>query len=120
LADATERLILPDEPDRMRAETRALLDESPEEGNRLVNDGYPLAGLLWEEWGAELREAGMERERFDEITRGYAGEIRLWVVGERPWDHCVAGLGGRVLRRLPEQSSRQDDKQELASCGAGR
>ncbi|MDQ4063504.1 MAG: hypothetical protein M3122_06365, partial [Actinomycetota bacterium] len=86
--------------------------------NRLIRAGYPLAELLWEEWGAELLEAGMKRERFDEITRGYAGEIRLWVMGERPWNHCVAGLAGRVLRRLPRQDKNQS--QELASCGAGR
>ncbi len=43
----------------------------------------------------------MERGRFQEIARGYAGELRLWVVGERPWDHCAAGLAGRVWRRLP-------------------
>ena len=35
------------------------------------------------------------------IARGYSGELRLWVVGERPWDQCVAGLAGRVRRRLP-------------------
>jgi hypothetical protein len=120
LADPRERFILPDEPREPRARMRALLDGSPEEGARLINAGHPLADLLWEEWGAELTEAGMDRERFDEITRGYAGELRLWVVGERPWDHCVAGLAGRVLRRLPRQPSLQDEKQELASCGAGR
>ena len=39
--------------------------------------------------------------RFLEISRSYAGEFRLWVVGERPWNHCAAGLAGRLLRRLP-------------------
>jgi hypothetical protein len=24
----------------------------------------------------------------------------LWVVGERPWDHYVSGLSGRIARRL--------------------
>ncbi len=118
MADPRERLILPDEPRELRAETRALLEEDPEEGARVINTGRPLAELLWEEWDAELLEAGMQRERFDEITRGYAGEIRLWVVGERPWEHCVAGLAGRVLRRLPRQDKNQS--QELASCGVGR
>lgn len=118
MADPREKLMPPDEPRKLHAETRAFLEEDPEEGNRLIKAGYPLAELLWEEWGAELLEAGMERERFDEITRGYAGEIRLWVVGERPWNHCVTGLAGRVLRRLPRQDKNQS--QELASCGAGR
>ncbi len=104
-------LNLPEEPTELRADARSLLEDSPEEGIRLVNAGYPLADLLWEEWGAELEEAGVSRERFSEITRGYATEIRLWAMGERPWDHCIAGLAGRVLRRLP----RQRERQEIAS-----
>ena len=101
-------LNLPEEPTELRADARSLLEDSPEEGIRLVNAGYPLADLLWEEWGAELEEAGVSRERFSEITRGYATEIRLWAMGERPWDHCIAGLAGRVLRRLPRQRERQE------------
>ena len=110
MRDLRERLIPLEEPLKPRAETRALIEDSPEEGMRLVNAGQPLAELLWEEWGAALCEAGMDRERFVEIARGYSGEIRLWAMGERPWDHCVAGLAGRVLRRLP----RRDEKPELA------
>ncbi|MGH3148132.1 MAG: hypothetical protein ACRDTR_20285 [Rubrobacter sp.] len=94
-------LPLPEEPTDLRAETRSLLEDSPEEGARLVNDAAFVSDLLWERWGAALEDAGMGHRRFQEISRGYAGEIRLWVVGERPWDHCVAGLAGRVRRRLP-------------------
>ncbi len=104
-------LNLPEEPTELRADARSLLEDSPEEGIRLVNAGYPFADLLWEEWGAELEKDGVSRERFSEITRGYATEIRLWAMGERPWDHCIAGLAGRVLRRLP----RQRERQEIAS-----
>jgi hypothetical protein len=109
---------LPEEPQELRAETRALLEGSPEEGMRLVDTGQPLADLLWEEWGAELEAAGMDRERFLQVTRGYAGEIRLWVMGERPWNHCVAGLAGRIQRRLPQRREKQEPK--LASSGACR
>jgi hypothetical protein len=104
-------LNLPEEPTELRIETRSLLEGSPDEGIRLVNTGYPLVDLLWEEWSVELEETGVGRERFSEITRGYASEIRLWAMGERPWDHCIAGLAGRVLRRLP----RQRERQEIAS-----
>ena len=107
-------LNLPEEPTELRIEARSLLEDSPEEGLSLVNAGYPLVDLLWEEWGAELEETGVGRERFSEITRGYASEIRLWAMGERPWDHCVAGLAGRVLRRLPRQP-RQRERQKIAS-----
>ncbi|MDQ3913397.1 MAG: hypothetical protein M3305_16825 [Actinomycetota bacterium] len=109
-------LPLPDEPDKLRARTRALIEDSPEEGNRIVNDARFLAGSLWEEWGAELVESDVGYERFLEITRGYASEIRLWVMGERPWDHCVAGLRGRMIRRLPDRCR----KQETVFAGAGR
>ena len=92
---------LPEEPKETRAETRALLEASPERGARVIGDAAFVADGLWELWGEELGGAGMSRERFLAIARGYSGELRLWVVGERPWDHCVAGLAGRVVRRLP-------------------
>ncbi|MDQ3794089.1 MAG: hypothetical protein M3316_00160, partial [Actinomycetota bacterium] len=51
------------------------------------------------------KNSGGER---NEISRDYSDELRLWVVGERPWDHCAAGLAGRVRRRLlPEGSLRR-------------
>ena len=99
--DARERLPLPSEPAGLRAETRALLENSPEEGARLVRDATFVSGPLWEEWGEVLERAGMDRARFLEIARGYSEELRLWVVGERPWNHCTSGLAGRVRRRLP-------------------
>ncbi len=113
-----KELPLPPEPAELRAETRALIEETPEEGIRLVNEGHPLAGLLWEEWGERLIGGGMDYERFLQITRGYAGEIRLWVMGERTWDHCVSGLAGRVLRRLPRRR-REEEPAEPALASGG-
>ena len=102
---ATKRLPVPDEPKDLKAGTRALLEESPEEGSRVIEDATFVSDLLWEEWGTDLEEAGMVGyDRFVEISRGYAGEFRLWVVGERPWNHCAAGLAGRCLRRLPART----------------
>jgi len=101
LDDVRDRLPLPGEPAGLQAETRALLEESPEEGARVVADATFVAGPLWEVWGETLEEFGMDRARFLEIARGYSDELRLWVVGERPWNHCVSGLAGRVRRRLP-------------------
>ena len=102
---AIESLPVPDEPKVLKAETRALLEESPEEGSRLIEGATFVSDLLWEEWGAKLEEAGMGYDRFVEISRAYAGEFRLWVVGERPWNHCAAGLAGRSLRRLPDRKA---------------
>ena len=96
---------MPDEPTELKARTRALLEDSPEEGSRVIADAAFVSDLLWEQWGAELEEAGMGYDRFLEISRSYAGEFRLWVVGERPWDHCAAGLAGRLLRRLPARQT---------------
>ena len=96
---------MPDEPKDLKAETRALLEESPEEGSRVIEDATFVSDLLWEEWETTLEEAGMNYDRFVEISRGYAGEFRLWVVGERPWNHCAAGLAGRSLRRLPAREA---------------
>ena len=105
MEDATKRLPVPDEPTELKVETRALLEDSPEEGSRVIADAAFVSDLLWEQWGAELEEAGMGYDRFLEISRSYAGELRLWVVGERPWDHCAAGLAGRSLRRLPARQA---------------
>jgi len=102
LGDPRRILPLPEEPAELRAKARALLEDRPEEGARVIGDAAFVADPLWDEWGEDLEGAGMSRERFLEISRGYTGELRLWVVGERPWDHCVAGLAGRVRRRLPE------------------
>jgi hypothetical protein len=104
LGDARRILLLPAEPAELRAETRALLEDWPEEGVRAIGAAAFVADLLWEEWREDLEGAGMDRQRFLEISRGYSDELRLWVVGERPWDHCVAGLAGRVRRRLPEKA----------------
>jgi hypothetical protein len=103
LEKAEKSLPLPDEPSGLKAETRALLEDSPEEGARLIGEASFVADLLWADWAQELEARGMGYERFIAIARSYAGELRLWVVGERPWEHCAAGLAGRALRRLPEK-----------------
>ncbi|WP_119067213.1 hypothetical protein [Rubrobacter indicoceani] len=98
----TENLELspPEEPLRLKLQTRAELEGDPPAGNAKVKDARFLAQPLWRAWGGELRARGMQRRHFFAIARGYSAEIRLWVVGERPWEHCVSGLAGRVRRRL--------------------
>jgi hypothetical protein len=100
-----KRLSVPDEPTELKAGIRDLLEELPEEGGLVIADAAFVCDLLWEEWRADLEGAGMDYERFLEISRSYAGEFRFWVVGERPWDHCAAGLAGRLLRRLPARQT---------------
>jgi hypothetical protein len=100
-----KRLSVPDEPTEIKDRTSTLLEDSPEEGSRVIADAAFVSDLLWREWRADLEGAGMGYDRFLEISRSYAGEFRLWVVGERPWDHCAAGLAGRLLRRLPARQA---------------
>lgn len=107
-----------EEPVEIRAKTRTLLEDNPEKGSRVIADAAFVADLLWEDWGDDLEGAGMTSDRFLEISRGHAGELRLWVVGERPWNHCAAGLAGRVLRRLPDKQLRATEAGDPAEVKA--
>ena len=98
---STLKLSIPDEPLALKTLTRTLLEQAPEQGLPLVLDGRWLADPLWEVWGGELTRRGMARERFSAIVTDYANELRLWVVGERPWEQAAGGLAGRVERRVP-------------------
>ena len=71
----------------------------------MVEDATFVADSLWDEWGNDIEGSSIDNNRFIEIARGYSGDLRLWIVGERPWDHCVASLAGRVLRRLPSPAA---------------
>lgn len=97
-------LPLPDEPQALKALTRTLLEQAPDEGLPLVLAGDWMADPLWERWGETLERRGMDREHFGQIVAGYANELRLWVVGERPWEQAASGLIGRVARRLSPAS----------------
>ena len=116
MSETRRSLSMPSEPLELRADTRALLEENPEDGMKTIYDARFVADPLWEEWGEDLEEAGMAYDPFLAITRSYAGELRLWVLGERIWGHCAAGLIGRVTRRLPDVGC----EKELASAGASR
>ena len=93
-------LTLPEEPRALRSMARTLLDQAPETGLSLIVGGEWIADPLWECWRDLLREHGMDRERFGQIVAGNGNELRLWVVGERPWQQYISGLAGRVARRL--------------------
>lgn len=106
MIESPVQLVLPPEPTELRAQTRALLEQSPDDGMRLIDDARFLADVLWSEWCMWLSHAGMNYERFLEVVRGYRGEIRLWALGERTWTHCSSGLAGRTVRRLPAAMAR--------------
>jgi hypothetical protein len=99
-------LPLPEEPAALKSLVRELLQQAPETGLPLVVAGTWIADPLWELWGETLQHHGMGRERFGQIVASYGNELRLWVVGERPWDQYITGLSGRVTRRLSPLSAR--------------
>ena len=94
------RLEHPAEPAAMRDELRDALLAGVDwrEG---FSDEVCVGVWLWERWRPALEPAGMEREAFVDVVIGYRRELWLWLMGERGWDQVVAGLAGRVARRLP-------------------
>jgi hypothetical protein len=93
-------LSLPGEPLGLKTVVRTLLEQAPEIGLPLVAAGAWIADPLWEGWRDVLERRGMGREQFDRIVASYGNELRLWVVGERPWEQYVSGLAGRLTRRV--------------------
>jgi hypothetical protein len=100
-------LPLPDEPRALRALVRTVLEQSPDTALPLVVDGEWIADPLWEGWHGALAARGMDRAQFGAVVAGYGNELRLWVVGERPWAHYVSGVAGRAIRRLPAPAPAQ-------------
>jgi hypothetical protein len=88
-----------DEPVALRHETLCFLNADQEAGLARIAAGHWIATPLWRRWGRVLRPLGMDREQFGRIVAGYQNELRLWVIGERTWAQCQAGLIGRVVRR---------------------
>lgn len=93
------RLHLPDEPTGRRDSwRRAVLDGVPLREVAGGADG--VATWLWARWSV-LAAAGVEADRFAELVVGYRRELWLWLIGDRTWVQCCAGLIGRVARRVP-------------------
>jgi hypothetical protein len=95
------RLDHPEEPVEMRDALRdALLGGADWRAG--FSDDVCVGLWLWERWRPALEPVGLDREAFVEIIISYRRELWLWLMRERLWDQCVAGLAGRVARRLPQ------------------
>ncbi|HVX30799.1 MAG TPA: hypothetical protein VHA53_09995 [Nitrolancea sp.] len=90
----------PPEPRALKEQTRALLAEQPAAGHALLARGEWIAEPLWQLWGRQLIDAGMSCEQLRRVAAGYENEMRLWLVGERTWEHAIDGFIGRVNRRV--------------------
>ena len=84
MATLLRHLTIPDEPLALKTLALMLLEQAPEQGLPLVLEGRWIADPLWAV-GDDLAARGLSRERFGQIVADYANELRLWVVGERPW-----------------------------------
>jgi hypothetical protein len=93
-------LPLPDEPRALQRLARTALEQAPDTALPLVVSGAWIAEPLWDQWGEALQRRGMDREQFARIVADFGNELRLWVVGERPWEQYASGLVGRITRRL--------------------
>jgi len=93
-------LEFPEEPVDLRVELRAALLDG---GN--WRDGFAddicIGVWLWRRWQPVLEPVGCSREEFVDIVVAYRRELWLWLLGDRRWEQYVAGLAGRVVRRLP-------------------
>jgi len=101
-------LFSPEEPRTLKDQTRTLLEQAPESGFDLLQSGDWIASPLWQLWGDQLEACGMAPEQFRRIAVDYRNEMRLWLVGERTWEHAITGLIGRVKRRI-----------RMSSCTSG-
>ncbi len=92
------RLELPEEPEDLKEGLRdALLSGQRSD----FADDICISLLLWRTWRPALEPAGMSREDFVELVTANHRELWLWLLGDRQWIQYLAGLAGRVVRRLP-------------------
>jgi hypothetical protein len=97
-------LLFPVEPRSLKDQTRALLAEQPSAGREILARGDWIASPLWQLWGDQLAAAGVTCEQLRRIASGYENEMRLWLIGERTWEHAITGFIGRVNRRVRTRS----------------
>ncbi len=97
------RLDLPREPVELRDGLRDVLLAGGDWGEGLSDD-HDIALWLWRQWQSVLEPAGFGQDELAEVVMATRRELWLWLLGDRIWNQYVAGLAGRVLRRLPQPS----------------
>jgi hypothetical protein len=90
-----------------------MIEQSPTAGSALLENGDWIADSLWLLWSDDLTAVDMEREQLRRILVDYRNEMRLWVVGERRWEHAIAGLIGRINRRAESTSVIRSEAREI-------
>jgi hypothetical protein len=94
------RLELPDEPMDLKTGLRdALLDGQNWRAG--FSDDICIGLWIWSRWQPALEPENLSREEFVDVVVADQRELWLWLMGERTWIQFLAGLAGRVVRRLP-------------------
>jgi len=97
-SSAFVHLHLPNEPAGQREHWRAAVLDGKDLSD-VVGGHDGVAAWLWARWST-LNSQGMDQATFSAVAVGYRREIWLWLTGDRTWEHCCAGLIGRIGRRL--------------------
>ncbi|HUO49826.1 MAG TPA: hypothetical protein VMU09_13430 [Acidimicrobiales bacterium] len=93
-------LAVPEEPEALRRQVLATVLDGAALGERLRGDGG-IGPWLWARWQDRLEPAGIGSEAFLDVVEGYQREIWFWLLEDRGWSPMVAGLSGRLARRVP-------------------
>jgi hypothetical protein len=91
------RLHVPDEPIAARHVWRDRVLAGEELDVVVTGDGG-IADWFFGRWRV-VTTVGLDQPAFVSLVGGYRRELWLWLVGERTWEQCCAGLIGRIGRR---------------------
>ncbi len=91
-------LHVPDEPVGRREEWRAAVLNGQSLAD-VVGGREGIARWLWARWSVP-GSFGTCEETFAAVVVGYRRELWFWLLGDRMWTQCCAGLIGRLGRRL--------------------
>jgi hypothetical protein len=98
------RLEFPEEPVEIKAGLRDALLDGRDWREGFSND-ICIGVWLWRQWQPALEPEGLSREEFVEAVIADKRELWLWLNGDRQWLQFLAGLAGRIVRRLPDTRS---------------
>lgn len=111
-------LAVPPEPVSERNRLRLVVQESPSAWAALA--GPWAVEALWCWWGGELSQSGMSLSGLAAVAGEYQSELRLWLMGERTWEHTASGLAGRLRRRAVPAIETGEARRAAGETGQAR
>lgn len=104
------QLPLPPEPTGLKRASKVMAEEAPRHAMSLLTDPDWVAAHLWQGWGPQLEQAGIDRQAFLATVAEYRRELWYWAWGNRTWAHCTQGLAGRLARRATPTATSPSDE----------